>query len=277
MIKYILVILLTTLIVLQVISMLDRRRGYGGGWRNGWRGGRGGGYGGGHGGGRPHFDFFDTGEHTDTKAGEISCRDDVCIQTNRKMFVDESFALLDRIHKGVTQLIDHLDATRDSFVNRQFLSEIDRLKERTNVGNIIENSKTNNKYVAVSINKGEYILLNLNNSQSDAGGLVDYDTLMFVVLHELSHVVTEEYHNNPKEQHSLTFYRNYKWLLDSAVEIGIYRPKDFTKEPVQYAGLTIKSNPYYLSVEDAFYNDQKVIEANEQKVTTSVTTSEVVT
>lgn len=91
---------------------------------------------------------------------------------------------------------------------------------------------------AYSENKGEKLAFCLN--KTDIGTeLIDENTLTFVALHELSHLMTKTI------GHDETFWRNFKYLLDYSVKMGIYDPKDYKKNPTEYCGLEITDNPYY--------------------------------
>ena len=63
--------------------------------------------------------------------------------------------------------------------------------------------------------------------------------LMFVALHELSHIMTES------TGHTTEFWKNFKFLLENAVEFDIYEPINYKENPEQYCGMQITDNPYY--------------------------------
>ena len=69
--------------------------------------------------------------------------------------------------------------------------------------------------------------------------LIDENTLSFVAIHELGHVMTESV------GHTKEFWQNFKFLLKNAVKIGIYEPIDYKKKPKNYCGMKITDNPYY--------------------------------
>jgi hypothetical protein len=88
-------------------------------------------------------------------------------------------------------------------------------------------------YTSYSINKGEEIVLCLRTNNK----MVDLNTMMFVVLHELAHIATKSI------GHTEEFWDNFKWILEEAINIGIYIKQDFKKEAVEYCGMTITSSP----------------------------------
>lgn len=95
-------------------------------------------------------------------------------------------------------------------------------------------------HTAYSENKGEKIALCLNkNEKLGDKKLIDNNTLMFVALHELSHVGTES------EGHEPEFWNNFKFLLQEATKLGIYQPVDYKKEPTPYCGDKLTDSPLF--------------------------------
>jgi hypothetical protein len=91
---------------------------------------------------------------------------------------------------------------------------------------------------AYSENKGEKIAFCLNTTK-EGNKLIDINTLTFVALHELSHIMTESI------GHKQEFWQNFKFLLTNAKKANIYQPIDYKNNPQQYCGMTINDNPYY--------------------------------
>ena len=112
-----------------------------------------------------------------------------------------------------------------------------RLVEGFNPKKISETLPTS-ELTAYSENKGEKIAFCLNKTK-DGDRLIDLNTLTFVALHELSHIMTESI------GHKQDFWQNFKFLLTNAKEAGIYNPIDYKKNPKQYCGMDINDNPYY--------------------------------
>ena len=114
---------------------------------------------------------------------------------------------------------------------------VKRLVENFNPQKISETLPTS-ELTAYSENKGEKIAFCLNKTK-DGNKLIDLNTLTFVALHELSHVMTESV------GHKQEFWQNFKFVLENAKEANIYQPVDYKKNPQQYCGMTINDNPYY--------------------------------
>ncbi len=96
------------------------------------------------------------------------------------------------------------------------------------------------EYTAYSENKGEQIALCLSNKgKKDNDNLIDKNTLMFVALHELSHLATKTI------GHDETFWKNFKFLLKESEKINIYKPINYKNNSTNYCGMEITDNPYY--------------------------------
>ena len=112
-----------------------------------------------------------------------------------------------------------------------------RLVEGFNPKTISETLPTS-ELTAFSENKGEKIAFCLNTTK-EGNKLIDINTLTFVALHELSHVMTESV------GHKQEFWQNFKFLLGEASKIGIYEQVDYKKKPARYCGTNINDNPYF--------------------------------
>uniref|UniRef100_A0A6C0L2Z4 WLM domain-containing protein n=1 Tax=viral metagenome TaxID=1070528 RepID=A0A6C0L2Z4_9ZZZZ len=108
------------------------------------------------------------------------------------------------------------------------------MKNKYSPNNLSETTK-NAEYTSYSVNKGEHISLCIRNND---GTFIDENTIIFVFIHELSHVMTEEI-GHPK-----IFWDNMKYLLEEGEKLGIYEPVDYKEEPKNYCGMEINSTPY---------------------------------
>ena len=95
------------------------------------------------------------------------------------------------------------------------------------------------EYTAYSENKGEKIAFCLGEDKGNVDDLIDENTLMFVALHELSHVATKSI------GHTKEFWDNFKFILQESEKIRLYKPVDYKKDKTNYCGMTIKDNPYF--------------------------------
>lgn len=114
---------------------------------------------------------------------------------------------------------------------------VKRLVKNFNPRKVSETLPTS-EFTAYSENKGEKLAF-CTTTEKTGNRLIDRNTLMFVALHELSHVMTVSI------GHKKEFWENFKFLIGEAKEIKIYKPVDYKKNPQMYCGMTIKDSPYF--------------------------------
>ena len=126
-----------------------------------------------------------------------------------------------------------------AFVDKKYPDDEDvqRLVKNFNPEKISETLPTS-EYTAYSEHKGEKLAFCLNKKKNESK-LIDLNTLTFVAIHELAHVMTIS------EDHEQEFWQNFKFLLEQAKAAKIYEPIDYKKNPEPYCGMDISDNPYY--------------------------------
>jgi Zn-dependent peptidase ImmA (M78 family) len=83
-----------------------------------------------------------------------------------------------------------------------------------------------------TVNKGEKIYI-CTRAKS-------YNTLMYVMIHELAHVADKDH----DPTHADPFRVCFKLLLAEAMDIGLYRPVDYAKSPELYCNLILDNAAY---------------------------------
>lgn len=69
------------------------------------------------------------------------------------------------------------------------------------------------------------------------GGLEPENSSMFVLLHELAHVATDDYGHPP------VYWANFRFLLELAERTGAYTYEDFEATPTTYCGRRLAASP----------------------------------
>jgi predicted metal-dependent hydrolase len=96
--------------------------------------------------------------------------------------------------------------------------------------------KYKSESIAYSVNKGERIHICLTDPNT--GELIkDKNTMFFVLLHELAHVMTKEY------SHNQNFWNNFRFLLRFSIKEGMYRYVNYSEQAVTFCGKYINHNP----------------------------------
>jgi hypothetical protein len=110
-----------------------------------------------------------------------------------------------------------------------------RLAQTFQPDKISEGNEDSN-YTTYTLNKGEKIVfcLRTRDQQDD---LHELNLIVFVSVHELAHVCCLS------QGHTEEFQEIFKFLIEEAVELGIYQPEDFRSNPVNYCGLDITDTP----------------------------------
>ena len=139
--------------------------------------------------------------------------------------------LLAKVTRKMKKLVEYMGKKYPTREN------VKRLVKNFNPKKISETLPTS-KYTAYSENKGEKIAF-CTTTTKEGSKLIDENTLTFVAIHELGHVMTKSI------GHKKEFWQNFKFLLKNAVNIELYRPVDYKKNPKNYCGMTISDNPYY--------------------------------
>lgn len=141
----------------------------------------------------------------------------------------EAANLLSKINQKIQFLLSSLNKYRDT------KEGVDQLIDNYNPKTLSE-TVVGAKYTSYSVNKGEKISICLRNTKDNQ--FIDENTILFVVIHELSHIMTEEVGHPP------IFWENMKYLLEEAEKIGIYNPINYVESPQNYCGMEINTTPY---------------------------------
>lgn len=138
----------------------------------------------------------------------------------------EAANMLAVVNANLTKLVKHMYAkfSKDKDVGTLY----DRYK-----GEALQEARYDTENTSFSLNKGQAIHLCLRQSN---GQFVDMNTLIYVAIHELAHVMT------PTIGHDKSFWSNMQRLVKNASEIKLYDYVDYSKKPTKYCGIQISSS-----------------------------------
>ncbi len=112
-----------------------------------------------------------------------------------------------------------------------------RLYERWMSCKLRETASTDDS-VAFTINKGHEIRICIRKgSFSGSNEFEDSNTALFVILHELAHIMSYSYGHNDE------FNENFSYITHLASFLGLYIPEDFSTSPKTYCGTSINTTP----------------------------------
>ena len=155
-----------------------------------------------------------------------------CVRDRREL--NKAADLLAKTTENLNTLVDYL---KENHANKENVSRLIKNYNPKKIKEILPTSE----FTAYSENKGEKIAfcLNKENKEDVNGKLIDLNTLMFVALHEVSHLATKSI------GHTDEFWSNFKFILEESVKINIYDPEDYKNTETNYCGMEINDNPLY--------------------------------
>lgn len=137
--------------------------------------------------------------------------------------------ILGRIHNNIILLIKHCIAKNDS----EYKPYVNQLKMNFSRTQLLENSDLfpENNLTSYSLNKGDKIVFCLRDPYTYK--LEKFNTIMYVALHEISHVAC------PEVGHTPLFKKIFKYFIIEAANINIYKLENYIKDPADYCGIQI--------------------------------------
>ena len=140
--------------------------------------------------------------------------------------------MLAKIKQNTMKLVEYLNKTKNDDKNNvdEFSKYIDQLTTRIKTTIFSENSGDND-YTSYSVSKGEELVFCLRSKHKDK--MHELNLLMYVVLHEISHIACPVYGHGP------LFKKIFAYFTKEAIEIGIYTQIPFESEPKEYCGIMI--------------------------------------
>ena len=127
----------------------------------------------------------------------------------------------------------HNTVLADKFT--KFRADIKRLLDNYRTDSLSENTP-NSEHTAYSENKGERVVFCLREKTAGEP-LMDLNTMTFVALHELSHLMTRTI------GHDQEFWDNFRVILRIAIKNGIYQCVDYNMNMTVYCGQPITDTP----------------------------------
>lgn len=113
---------------------------------------------------------------------------------------------------------------------KEYIETINNKFKYINFRETMENSK----FTSYSINKGEEIVFCLRSKKDNK--IHDMNELMYVALHEISHV------GCPEIGHTPLFFKINKELLKLGVQCNVYKYKNYNLNPEEYCGIMLNNN-----------------------------------
>lgn len=116
---------------------------------------------------------------------------------------------------------------------------VDHMLDNYNPDVFYENDPRGTTETSYTVNKGAAMHICLRR-KDDPTKLVEEGQLLFVMLHEGSHIA-----NYAGWGHERGFWQTFAFILNEARLAGIYVPVDYSKYPFNYCGLVVNYNPLF--------------------------------
>jgi len=147
------------------------------------------------------------------------------IRTKLINFIDEL------VLEAEQENLEEDDKTKSELINNY--KYIKMIKKRLPYSKIKESS-ANSEYTSYSINKGEELVFCLRSKIDNK--LHDINDIMYVAVHEIAHI------GCPEIGHTPLFKKINKFLLEKAVDKGLYTFENYRETNKEYCGITLTSN-----------------------------------
>lgn len=167
--------------------------------------------------------YLYTSKYTHTK----SSIDGKYYKTKNNHLAQQSADAMAQININLLNLIEHIkkQETQPEYSGRLYAYNPHAIEE-----NIMDMDTT------YTINKGSYVVFCMSPRDTNTGDVYDINTLMYVAIHELAHIVSLSI------GHTEEFKKNFSNLLKHAIDSGIYTYIDYSKKPQEYCGIMINNS-----------------------------------
>ena len=139
---------------------------------------------------------------------------------------------LAKIKQNIFVIVNHVNSLKSQYekMNPHISQLCERIKDVT-----IRESSIGSKFTSYCVNKGEELVFCIR-LKKEGGNIHNINLLMYVVIHEISHVAC------PEEGHTPLFNDIFKFLCERSVELKIYNKINFNKNPENYCGMVINDS-----------------------------------
>lgn len=147
----------------------------------------------------------------------------------------ETADVLAQINQRVEKLIQHLQLSNNQ-MTKQFGEKLAKVYNP----NVISEAAFDTRYTTFTIDKQDmHICLRTRDDQQQA---YDINILMYVVIHELAHMINYDESGTPILGHGREFQKIFKMLIKEAILAEVYKYENYRENPREYCGITINSN-----------------------------------
>jgi len=145
---------------------------------------------------------------------------------------DTAVIMLSTLRLNILTLSEYLLKNKNKY--KEYTTFIERLNDRLKSVTIAE-SKESSSSTSYSVNKGEELVFCLR-SKKEWNKFHNFNTIMYVALHEISHIACPEY------GHGVLFKSIFNFITERAIELNLYTKINFAMSPQEYCGIYINES-----------------------------------
>ena len=142
---------------------------------------------------------------------------------------DEAINTLIKIENSLKLLISKLLEDK-TIINSDMYKYIEKINEKIDYVEIQE-SPIDSKYTSYSVNKGELLVFCIRSKITYK--IHDINDLLYVAIHEIAHI------GCPEIGHTDLFFKINKFLINKAIEYGIYKYVDYSINSREDCGINL--------------------------------------
>ena len=142
--------------------------------------------------------------------------------------------------KLLAQIMDRIYILRNNLIENksnypEFTTYIDRLYNNLRPGYTqVYETEPGSEYTSYSVNKGEELVFCLRSKEDNK--LHHINLMMYVALHEISHVAC------PEIGHTPLFKKIFAFFTNKASDLNLYKIIDYADNPREYCGMILSSS-----------------------------------
>ena len=136
--------------------------------------------------------------------------------------------MLAKIKQTINKLNNYLFENKETYTD--YSRYIEQLNNRIKYTIISENNGDSNT-TSYSVNKGDELVICIRNYNTNE--FHDFNLIMYVVLHEISHIAC------PEIGHGDLFKKIFAFMTNTAIKLNLYKKINFDINPADYCGIKI--------------------------------------
>lgn len=139
--------------------------------------------------------------------------------------------ILSKIEEKIWYLVDRMNDDEDEEYHK-YIRNIIRKRNSIEIMEVPFNTKN----TSFTLNKNRLVFCLKSKSSRGWGEYHDINLIMYVVLHEISHIAC------PEDGHTRLFAKIFNYIAGKAVEYGVYDKIDFANNPRVYCGMELNTS-----------------------------------